>query len=161
LLPSDLDDPASQCVPHTPPFTAPGLVSGLKCNDPGLPGGVVLAYQMNSYANYQKAWANFNNWWGFTGGSPGSTCPPPGTNTQAEGTTTWNDKFFPTRQGQVLECEWVGTGNTLNIPAYAWTYPTQDMFIIADGATNSAFSALDSWWTKNQAPLASPSPAAS
>lgn len=161
LLPQDIDDPASQCQKHTPPFTPVGLVQGgaLLCNDPGLSGGAVEAYQMNSYASYQKSWANFNSWWGFSSGTPGSGCPPPGGNVQAEGTSTWYDKFFPTRQGQVIECEWTGSGNTLNTPAYAWTYPTDNAFIVAWGATGSTFSALNTWWENNGEPLSSPTPA--
>jgi hypothetical protein len=53
----------------------------------------------------------------------------------------------------VLECAW-DSGQ----PAYIWTFPTEDAFIVAVGA--STFSALDSWWKKNQQPLNSPSPSA-
>jgi hypothetical protein len=54
----------------------------------------------------------------------------------------------------VLECAW-DSGQ----PAYIWTFPTENAFIVAIGATT--FSALDSWWKKNQQPLNPPSPAAS
>jgi hypothetical protein len=160
LLPPDIDDPNSQCsADNAPPFNAPGLTQGLDCTDPGLPGGTVNAVQMNSFANYQKAWASFNSWWGFDGSTAGSTCPPAGGSKQAEGTTTWNDKFFPYRPGQVLECEWVGTNS--NAPAYVWTFPTENAIIVASGAANSTFSALDSWWTHNGESFSSPTPSAS
>ncbi len=159
LLPSDLDDPATQCKTYKPPFSVPAGTKALACTDPGLTNGSIFAYQMPSSAAYQQAWANFNKWWGFDSGSPGPDCPPASSSTQAEGTTTFNDKFFPTRAGQVLECEWVGTGNTLNQPAYTWTYPTENAFIQAEAAPNTTFSALNSWWTNNSAPLNSPSPA--
>ncbi len=159
LLPADLDDPATQCHPFTPSFTVPGLTQALSCVDPGLPGGLINAYQVNSSASYTAAWAAYNKWWGFDNDTPGSACPPASTNTQAEGTTGWNDKLYPAQQGQVLECEWVGSGSTLNEPSYTWTYPTEDAFIVAQGAPNSAFSALDSWWTDNAEPLAAPTPA--
>ena len=60
LLPSDIDDPATQCQPHTPHFHVPGLIQSLNCIDPGLPGGDVFAYQANGPANYQTALLNFN-----------------------------------------------------------------------------------------------------
>jgi hypothetical protein len=159
LLPSDLDDPSSQCSAHTPKFTPVGLQQGVLCNDPGLPNGSVEAFQMSSFANYQKSWANFNKWWGFTSYTPGSSCPPTGSNhLQAEGTTTWYDNFFPTRQGQVLECEWTGTGNNPNDPAIAWTFPTENAFIVAWGGANASFSGLQDWWKNSGQPLASPTP---
>ena len=53
----------------------------------------------------------------------------------------------------MLECQWSD-----NQPTYIWTFPAEDAFIVAVGATT--FSALNSWWTKNQQPLNSPSPSA-
>ena len=114
---------------------------------------------MNSSANYLKTWAAFNKWWGFTGFTPGSNCPPPGSNhVTAEGTTTWNDKYFPTRQGQILECEWTGSGNNPNDPAFAWTVPTENAFFVAWGGDNTSFATVQTWWTNNVVPLASPTP---
>ncbi len=161
VLPADVDDPATQC--HAAPtagWTNPGLVQALQCSDPGLPGGTLYAYQTNSFANYQTAWANFNSWVGFDASSAQSTCPPTGTDGQ--GTTGWHstNNFYPERQGQVLECATVGTSSS-NEPAYAWTFPTEDAFVIAQAAPGTTFSALDSWWTNNVVPLTSPSPAPS
>ena len=162
LLPADIDDPATQCSPAHPKFTPVGLVQSYNCNDPGLPNGTLDAYQMNSFANYQKTWAAFNKWWGFTGYTPGSNCPPPGSDhASAEGTTTWSNDFFPTRQGQVLECEWTGSSNTnLNDPSYAWSEPTENTFFVAWGGDNTSFAAMDTWWGHNSQPLASPTAAA-
>jgi len=161
LLPGDINDPASECSAHTPKFALTGEVQGLLCNDPGLPNGSVEAYQMNSYASYLKSWDSFNKWWGFTSYTPGSACPPAGSDhLTAEGTTTWYDKYFPQRQGQVFECEWTGTGNDPNNPSIVWTFPTENAFIIAWGGDNTAFSALQTWWTNNVLPLASPTPVA-
>jgi hypothetical protein len=160
LLPGDIDDVTSECSAHTPKFTPVGLTQGILCNDPGLTNGSVEAFQMSSFANYQKSWANFNTWWGFTSYTPGSSCPPTGGNhLQAEGTTTWYDNFFPTRQGQVLECEWTGTGNSPNDPSVAWTFPTENAFIVAWGGDNEAFADLQDWWKNGGQPLASPTPA--
>jgi hypothetical protein len=153
LLPSDIDDPAAQCQPHTPQFRVPGLIQALACIDPGLPGGNVYAYQANGPANYQTALLNFNTYYSFYVSTAGSSCPPAGSSQQAEGTTPWSDSYFPSRTGQVLEC---ALDNSQ--PTYIWTLPTEDAFIVAIGATT--FSALGSWWTKNQEPLNSPSPAA-
>ena len=153
LLPGDIDDPAVQCQPHTPQFRVPGLIQSLACIDPGLPGGNVFAYQANGPANYQTALLNFNIYYSFYVSTAGSSCPPVGSSQQAEGTVPWSDSYFPNRAGQVLECAW-GSGQ----PVYIWTFPTEDAFLVAIGATT--FSALDSWWTKNQEPLNSPSPSA-
>jgi serine/threonine protein kinase len=154
LLPSDIDDPAAQCQPHTPQFRVPGLIQALACIDPGLPGGNVYAYQANGPANYQTALLNFNTYYSFYVSTAGSSCPPAGSSQQAEGTTSWSDSYFPSRTGQVLEC---ALDNSQ--PTYIWTLPTEDAIIVAIGATT--FSALNSWWTKNQEPLNSPSPSAS
>ena len=162
LLPADIDDPATQCSPAHPKFTPVGLVQSYNCNDPGLPNGTLDAYQMNSFANYQKTWAAFNKWWGFAGYTPGSNCPPPGSDhASAEGTTTWSNDYFPTRQGQVLECEWTGTSNSnLNDPSYAWSEPTENTFFVAWGGDNTSFAAMDTWWGHNSQPLSSPTAAA-
>lgn len=162
LLPADINHPAGQCSQATPDFTPVGLTQAIQCNDPGLPNGSIEAYQMNSYASYRTSWANFNNWWGFASYSPGSTCPPAGSDrAQAEGTTGWYDLYFPQRQGQVLECEWTETGNTLDTPAYAWTFPSENAFIIAYGPQDSTFATLSTWWTNHADPAAAPTPAAS
>jgi hypothetical protein len=154
LLPSDIDDPAAQCQPHTPQFRVPGLIQSLACIDPGLPSGNIYAYQANGPANYQTALLNFNSYYSFYIASAGSSCPPPGsTSQQVQGTVPWHDSYFPYRTGQLLECAW-DNGQ----PTYIWTFPTENAFIVAIGATT--FSALDSWWTKNQEPLNSPSPSA-
>ena len=160
LLPSDIDDPATQCKAQAPPFnwTMPGLVQALTCTDPGLPNGYVYAYQVKTAADYLTSFTNYNKWWGFDTSKAGANCPP-GNSTSAQGTTAWHDNFFPVRAGQVLECEWVGTGSTLNEPAYTWSFPTENAFIVGQGAANSSFSALDTWWTNNSTPLSSPSPA--
>lgn len=161
LLPSDIDDPATQCTAMTPPYqwNMPGLVKALSCTDPGLPNGQVYAFQMNSFANFEATWRNFNKWWPFNNSTAGTSCPP----SKAAGTVPWNDKYFPASSGQVLECERVASsgGGSGTQPAYTWTFPTEDAFIVAQGASGSSFSALDSWWTNNAEPLNSPSPRAS
>jgi hypothetical protein len=158
LLPSDLDQTATECPLQPPPYKwhMPGLVKALSCTDPGLPGGLVFAYQMDSSADFETAWRNFNTWWGFNLSSAGTTCPPPGSSLQ--GTTGWNNNFFPQTDGQSLECEWVGTNS--DEPAYAWAFPTDYAFIVAQGKAGSAFTKLDAWWTHHASQTASPTPAA-
>ncbi len=160
LMPGDISDPATQCQPVKKPYNwqMPGLVKALSCGDQGLPnGGYVQGYQMDTRANYETAWRNFNTWWGFDASSAKQSCPPPGNSGQGE-TTWYNDKGgFPTRQGQVLECQ-VVTGNA---PVYVWTMPTQNAWLIAVGADGSSFSALNTWWENSSPPSVTPSPAAS
>jgi hypothetical protein len=148
LLPKDVDDTATQCTTMTPPFQwqMPGLVQALSCAEPGLPKGRVFAFQMDSRAHFQTAFQNFNTWWGIT--SAGPNCPPAA---GRAGITGFRNDFFPLRQGQVLECKALGTR-----PVYAWTYPTQDAFLMAEGAPGSSFADLDMWWVNNSLPPSSP-----
>jgi hypothetical protein len=162
LLPQDIANPTTQCsAVKKPDWKSPGLVSGLICDDPDLPNGLVSAYQMDSNADYSKTWQNFNAWSRFDVSTARPNCPPPGSG--AEGMTPWNNKAgFPAKQGQVLEC-WTGSKAA---PIYVWTLPTQDAFIIAVGADGSTFQALDAWWhsassSPVNAPAATPSPQAS
>jgi hypothetical protein len=159
LLPQDIDDPATQCSDMTPPFQwkMPGLVRAMSCTDPGLPKGQVYAFQVDSHTDFETTWQNYNKWWGISGQTPGPNCPPASGGT---GTVGFHNNFFPSRAGQVLECEEVGSGSGAQ-PAYTWAYPTEDAFIVAQGADLSSFSTLDKWWTNNSAPLNSPNPSAS
>jgi TIR domain len=154
LLPRDVDDPATQCARMAPPFKweMPGLVQAMTCTAPGLRHGQVYAFQMDSGASFETAWRNFSQWWGIASLTPGPDCPPPA---GGAGTVGFHNEFFPPRPGQVLECETVGSGRGAQ-PAYAWAYPAQDAFIVAQGAPGSSFSALDNWWTGNSTPLSSP-----
>jgi len=157
LLPGVLDDPASQCSPVTPPYkwSMSGVVQALQCNQvPGLSGGAVYAFQLDSASNYLNAWGNYNQWWGFDGSAAGTSCPP--ANVAGEGTVSWNGHFFPQADGQVLECEEVSGDQ----PAYTWTIPSEYAFIVAQGAPGSSFAALQTWWTHDASPNSSPSPTA-
>jgi hypothetical protein len=157
LLPADIDQPDTECQAMKAPYhwTNPGLVQALSCNDPGLSGGTVYAYQMDSAADFAAAFQNFNKWWGFDFSTAGTNCPPAA---GGQGTIGWNDKYFPQRSNQSLECSMVGSGSGAG-PAYAYAYPTQDAFILAQAAPGTTFKALDTWWTNNGGPAASPSPA--
>jgi len=160
LLPGDLSDTSTQCAVQSGPYkwSMPGLVQALTCVDPNLSGGYIYAFQMNSYAHFVAAWQNFNTWWGFNASAAQASCPPQGTGSTAEGITKWNDPYFPQQTGQSLECEWVGTNS--DEPAFAYSYPTEDTFMTAQGAANSTFSALNTWWMDSAAPAVSPSPSA-
>jgi hypothetical protein len=158
LLPADIDQPDTECAPMKPPYhwDNPGLVQALSCTDPGLSGGTVYAYQLDSAADFTAAFRNFNKWWGLDFAKAGTNCPPAA---GQQGTVGWNDKFFPQRPNQSLECSMVGSGSSAG-PAYAYAYPTEDAFILAQAAPGTTFTALDTWWTNNAGPSASPTPAA-
>ena len=159
LLPGDLGGTATQCQSIKPPYSwkMPGLVQALGCSDPDLPGGIVIAYQVDSSADFLTSWQNFDKWWNFDPSSAGNTCPPSGSN--GEGTYGFYNSYFPSTDNQVVQCQWVGPKG--DKPAYAWAYPTEDAFFLAVGAEGSAFPALDNWWTNHSLPAASPSPSAS
>jgi len=156
LLPFDVDQPDTECQAMQPPYhwDNPGLVQALSCNDPGLSGGTVYAYQMDSSADFQAAFKNFNKWWGFDFTAAGTNCPPAA---GKQGTVGWHDKFFPQRPNQSLECSMVGSGSSA-APAYAYAYPTEDAFILAQAAPGTTFKTLDDWWTNNAGPANSPTP---
>jgi hypothetical protein len=158
LLPADMSDVSTDCSPLDKPYnwSMPGLVTALSCRDPNLPQGSLLnAFQLDSRADFETAWHNFNTWWPFNISAAGSTCPP---GSSGEGTFPFNDKYFPGTNGQVLECEVVHTTSDGNLPGYAWAYPTEDAFIIAECPASTSFATLNSWWTQESAPGASPSP---
>jgi hypothetical protein len=153
LLPAAIDDPSIQCSTLNPPYhwSMTGVAGALACDQvPGLTNGAIYAYQLDSASDYQAAWQAYNRWWGFDGADAGSSCPPPNTTSQA--TQSYSNKFYSQRTGQVVECEEV-SGNE---PAYTWTIPSENAFIVAQGAPGSAFSALSSWWTSNETPTAAP-----
>ncbi len=154
LLPADITDPAAQCSRYEPPYSwsMPGLIQALVCNDPGLPNGEVYAFQMNSSASFQLSWDSFNSWWHFDLSQAGSSCPPAGG--QLQGARSFESTDFPQQVGQVLECQAVSarSGGGGSAPAYAWALPSQDTFLVAQGADGSSFTALNSWWTSNVAP---------
>jgi hypothetical protein len=144
LLPTDIQDASTECAPHTSiPWTNPGLVNALECTAPDMPNGSIIAYQVDSTADYNQAWANYNKWANF-GTSKTSTCPPSGGNDQA-GPGEWYGPRFPSRAGQVLECFTASD----NAPVYVWTYPTENAFIVAQPDKSWTFSKLETWWENN------------
>jgi hypothetical protein len=156
LLPRDI--PVKKCSHDNPAdfnFRIPGAAQALDCTNGNWD---VTAIQMDSYAHYVTAWQNFNNWSGFALSSAGPNCPPRGASTR--GTMRWSNKYFPQRDGQVLEC-WPYLSGGTYFPSYAWSFPTEHVFLWASGLVGTSFSALGTWWTNNQTQAASPNPAAS
>jgi hypothetical protein len=156
LLPSDINDFETECQSQTAselPFKAYGLVSALKCNDPGLPNGTVFAFQTDSAHDYVQTWQSFNKWWGFNPDKAGTSCPPSGSSVDAQGVTGWHSNHYPSHGGQEVECQYVTSGsntstNRANLePDYVWSYPTQWAFVDGQGAPGTSFSALQTWWT--------------
>jgi hypothetical protein len=157
VLPSVLGDPGSQCTSLGAPYhwKMSGVVGAEACAQvPGLRGGILYAYQLASAADYQNAWQNYNQWWGFDSADAGAFCPPP--DASSEGIQDYSNDAYPRRSGQVLECEEV-SGNQ---PAYSWTIPSENAFLVAQGAPGTTFAALNSWWASSASPSRSSSPAA-
>ena len=123
-------------------WRTPGAVLTLHCTDPGLAGGNVYAYQFDSATDFQASWRNFNRWWGFLSASAGNACPPTAT---AEGVrTVGGDRNFP-QASLLLECGIIELGPGDLVPAYAYAYPTNNVIIVAQGASGSLFTPLVSW----------------
>lgn len=162
LLPRDVSDPTTQCTASPPPYpwVMNGLVKALDCTDPGLGKGQVLhAFQMDSQADFETTWQNFNTFYGMDSGNPGTHCPPAA---NGAGRTPFFFDNFPVRTGQVLECQMVATSNNKVEPTYAWAFPSENAFIIAEGVAGSkSYAALDNWWLHNAAPMNAPTPSAS
>jgi hypothetical protein len=143
LLPTDIQDAASECSPQTNiPWTNPGLVTADSCTAPDMPNGQIFGYQLDSTADYKKAWANYNTWANF-GTSKTDACPPTSGNDQG-GPGEWYGPRFPQIAGQVLECFTSDSG-----PVYVWTYPTENAFIVAQPDKSWTFSKLETWWENN------------
>jgi hypothetical protein len=143
LLPTDIQDAGTECAHQAKiPWNSPGLVTALVCAAPDIPNGQVFAYQMDSAADYNRAWASYNTWSNF-GTSSALTCPPSAGGTQG-GPGVWFGPRFAARAGQVLECFTSNSG-----PVYVWTYPTEDAFIVAQPPKSWTFSKLETWWENN------------
>jgi uncharacterized protein YbaA (DUF1428 family) len=143
LMPYDISDANTECSEQEKiPWTNPGLVKALECTAPDMPDGQIFGYQLDSTADYQKAWANYNSWAEF-GTSKTLDCPPTGGNDQG-GPAKWWGPRFPKREGQVIECFTSDSG-----PVYIWSYPTEDTFMVAQPPKSWAFSKLETWWENN------------
>jgi hypothetical protein len=143
LLPTDIQDASTECVDQTDiPWTNPGLVKADSCTAPDMPNGQIFGYQLDSTADYEKAWTNYNTWANF-GTSKSEDCPPTSGNDQG-GPGEWWGPHFPQRAGQVLECFTSSSG-----PVYVWTYPTENAFIVAQPDKSWTFSKLETWWENN------------
>jgi hypothetical protein len=143
LLPYDLTDASTECAEQTKiPWTNPGLVKALDCVAPDMPNGQIFGYQLDSTADYNRAWSNYNAWAQF-GASTTENCPPAAGDAQG-GPEEWWGPRFAKRSGQVIECFTSNTG-----PVYVWTYPTEDAFIVAQPPKSWSFSKLETWWEDN------------
>jgi FKBP-type peptidyl-prolyl cis-trans isomerase len=154
LLPADLEENPQDChnAPPPGPWTMPGKVQTVHCTDSGLPGGNVYAFQLDSVADFQTAWRNFNRWWGFLPASAGKTCPPKGT---AEGIVSLGSALLPQTDRPLTECGMMKGSTNNTVPAFVQDYPTNDAFVIAEGAPSPSFSALVSWLTMPVSPAPS------
>jgi hypothetical protein len=148
-LPGHLHQNPQECHPVPPPgqWSMPGTVQALHCIDPGLPDGNVYGYQLDSFDDFQAAWTNFNRWWGFPRHSPGPVCPPKGT---PQGIVSWTESGLAQADRPVLECGMQVLSPRNVVPAYAWSYPADYIFVVAQGRSDSSFSALSLWTGQNE-----------
>ncbi len=145
LLPVDVNDAASECIPGTGiKFTHPGLVTATYCNPTDLGNGVILGYQFDNPADYNTAWTSFNKIVAQFGTASSADCPPPSGDKEG-GPTEWHGNNFAQRSGQVLECY----TNTKGAVVYAWTYPTENSFLVAVAPSGWTFTQLNTWWGNN------------
>ena len=70
------------------------------------------------------------------------------------------ERVLPRGGGETLECGYFFSIKNQNEPTYAWSFPSEDAYVIAIGDANSTFAHLESWWLANADPNASPSPSA-
>jgi hypothetical protein len=151
LLPAHLENNQQDCHNATPPgqWTMPGAIQTVRCTDSSLAGGNVYAFQLDSPADFQTAWQNFNQWWGFLPASAGKKCPPAGT---SQGIVASGSTLLPLANRQLTECAMMPSAGS-RAPAFAWSFPTNDAFVIAAGEPGSSFSALASWLISPPAPV--------
>jgi hypothetical protein len=143
LLPGDLSQNENEChsTSASSQWKAPGLVQAVHCADPLLAGGSVYAYQLDSVVHFKTAWQNFNQWWRFSLARAAKACPPPGT---AQGKVDLSRNEVPEAVRSVLECGPLAVNHVM-APAYVWSYPANNAFVIVRGAPGSSYSALDYW----------------
>ena len=118
----------------------------MHCTDPRLAGGNIYAYQLDNAADFQAAWRNFNQWWKFLPAGAGTTCPPTGA---SQGMVNVSSTDLPEADRQVLECgiQVPNVSHGTLVPAYVLSFPTNDAFVIAQGAAGTSFTALNYWLT--------------
>jgi hypothetical protein len=148
LVPGSQDPGECRRAPAPSGWSTPGLVQALNCNAPNLKKGEIHAYLFDSLADYQAAWRNFNRWWGFPSGPAGKTCPPSSTAKASKSLST-NDT--PVADRGVLECGFFAQGYAKAVPIYAYSYPANDAFVVAESAPGSSFSDLSFWATHTTA----------
>ena len=143
LMPGDLPRNPQKCHSAAPssPWTMQGLVLELQCSVPELPG-TVYAYQLDSATDYETAWQNFNQWWGFLPAHAGKGCPPKGA---SEGIDTSTASELPQASLPVTECGMQTPSPGKTVPAYAWSWPTSQAFVVVRAASGTTFAALHSW----------------
>ena len=144
LLPGTLSQNPDAChrtaAPHE--WSAPGLIQALHCIDPNLKGGNVYAYQLDNLADFLSAWQSFNRWWEFPAEPAAATCPPSGT---VKARKNLSSSEVPEADRQVLECGLLKLGSGSSAPIYAYSFPANNVLVIAQGAPSSSFTALVVW----------------
>jgi hypothetical protein len=156
LLPADI--PLSSCSQASAPDFNFAVIGGTQAYDCQSGNWQVVAFQMDSSADSLKTLINFNNWVRYVPISAATSCPLQGGS--SHGIVSWSNRYFPRKNGQILECFTYYSGGT-PFPAYAWSIPTENAFFWATGNVGTSWSALDTWWRANETQAAAPSPSAS
>jgi hypothetical protein len=151
LLPGDLYQHQGECHASPPPsqWSMPGPMGAVSCIDPRLPGGTIHAYQFASISDFRTAWRNFNQWWKFPAARTGTTCPPKET---SQGKQVFGNVEIPEAVRETVECGIQALSPGVKVPAFAWAYPTSNALVIAQGASGSTISALNSWVINSPTP---------
>lgn len=144
LLPGTLSQNPDACRRAAAPYawSAPGLIQALHCIDPILKGGEVNAYQLDNLTDFLAAWQSFNRWWNFPSAPAAATCPPSGT---VKARKNLSSSEVPEADRQVLECGLLTLASGGSVPVYAYSFPGNNLLVIAQGSPSSSFTALDFW----------------
>jgi hypothetical protein len=143
LMPPDPQSDKRKCriVAAPTPWFMSGVVQTVRCTDSGLPKGTLYAFQLDNSVDFQTAWQAFNRWWRFSSADAGTTCPPEKTEW---GVVDSSYSGVPQADIPAQECGLMMSGSH-RIPAYAWSYPQDKSFIVAEAAPSTSFRELVDW----------------
>jgi hypothetical protein len=150
LLPSGLSHCDSPLTSSQLPTEMMGLIASAACDAPRLGAkSFIYAYEFDNADDYTTSLKNLNTFKGFVATSPSVGCPT--SNSSDNGTAQWGNSAFPSRSGQILECEMTAANGkgANNIPDYLWTLPTKHLILEAVGDPGSTMQHLDAWWSSH------------
>jgi len=111
--------------------------TAVTCTNTSSPVAYVNIYEGSSTYSGTQLFYAFQSSVNFNTGQAGSTCPPPaGYNS---GATTWNT-------GGATRGEHICYSSTDNIALHAWSYDSDNVFIVAHGTTSASLEQMQTWW---------------